>query len=461
MCQSLDTYNLSLYTSPHQQPTTHNQQQMADIRGFRGFRYDLGQVGSLSDVIAPPYDVIDPVLQETLYNQSHFNAIRLELTRGEPGDDDSDNKYNRAARTLKEWISLNVLRQDTARSLYIYEQEFEVEGSTYIRRGFFARVRLEPFGQGKIYAHEQTMSGPKEDRLKLYRATGFNLSPIFGLYPDPENEIFRVLEPFTWKGPPLEAKDHLGVTSRLWVVTDTHAISTVVGMMGPKPVYIADGHHRYETGVKYLEERRAAGEVPDDESAPNFTLMMLVGMTDPGLVILPTHRLISGLGNISAPQLEAILVEHFDIVERCGTDAQAAWEHIQADGSQSILGFGTETDGQWIVARLRDLKIMRELAPNQSDDWRELGVSVLHKLVIDRLLREKTGSPVMCRYVHLLSEVTDAIAAKECQVAALVPPATMGQVERIAGHLEKMPPKSTYFYPKLLTGLVFNSLKKD
>jgi uncharacterized protein (DUF1015 family) len=434
---------------------------MADIRGFRGFRYDLGHVGSLSDVIAPPYDVIDPALQKQLYNQSPFNAIQLELSRDEPGDNETENKYTRAGRTLKEWIAKDVIRQDTARSLYVYEQEFEVEGTTYVRRGFFARVRLEPFGKGKIYAHEQTMSGPKEDRLKLYRATGFNLSPIFGLYPDTENEVFGVLEPFTRKSPPLEAKDHLGVTSRLWIITDTHAVSTVIGLMGPKPIYIADGHHRYETGVKYLEERQAAGEVPDNEAAPNFTLMMLVGMTDPGLVILPTHRLLSSLGSISSPQLETVLADHFDIVERCGTDAQAAWDHIQMDGSQAILGFGTATDGQWFVARLRDLKVMQELAPDQSDDWRELGVSVLHKLVIDRLLSKKAGGTPTCRYVHLLREATEAIAANACQVAVLVPPATMGHVERIAGHLEKMPPKSTYFYPKLLTGLVFNSLKKD
>jgi uncharacterized protein (DUF1015 family) len=434
---------------------------MADIRGFRGFRYDLGQVGSLSDVIAPPYDVIDGGLQEQLYNQSPFNAIRLELTRAEPGDDENENRYARAGRTLKEWISKDVIRQDTARSLYVYEQEFTVEGTTFVRRGFLARVRLEPFGQGKIYPHEQTMSGPKEDRLKLYRATGFNLSPVFGLYPDAENEVFRVLEPFTRKGPPLEARDHLGVISRLWIITDTHAVSTVIGLMGSKPVYIADGHHRYETGLKYLAERQAAGEVPDDEAAPNFTLMMLVGMTDPGLIILPTHRLISGVGDVLAPRLEAMLADHFEIVERCGTDAQAAWDYIQMDGAQTLLGFGTAADGQWLVARLRDVGIMRELAPEQSDDWRDLGVSILHKLVIDRLFTARSEAVPTCRYVHLLREVTDALTAKACQVAVLVPPATMGHVERIAGHLEKMPPKSTYFYPKLLTGLVFHSLKKD
>ena len=181
---------------------------MADIRAFRGFRYDLGRVGSLSDVVAPPYDVVSPDLQQKLYDRSPHNAIRLELTRDEPGDTETENKYTRAAITLREWLAGHVLRQDTARSLYIYEQEFDAEGTTYTRRGFFARVRLEPFGQGQVYAHEETMSGPKEDRLKLYRATGFNLSPIFGMYPDAEGAVFRLLEPFTLNGRPVVPKDH-------------------------------------------------------------------------------------------------------------------------------------------------------------------------------------------------------------------------------------------------------------
>ncbi len=435
---------------------------MADIRAFRGFRYDLGRVGALSDVVAPPYDVIDPALQQKLYDASPYNAIRLELTRDEPGDDEHNNKYTRAGNTLREWVAANVLRQDTARGLYVYEQEYTVEGQTFARRGFMARLRLEPFGKGKVFPHEHTMSGPKEDRLKVFRATGFNLSPLFGLYPDGGGDVFAPLEPFIRSAPPLVAKDHLGVTNRLWTVTDSATISKVIGAMGPKPVYIADGHHRYETGLKYLEERRAAGEVPDDEAAPNFCLMMLVGMSDPGLIILPTHRLISGLDtNLTAPQMDPILAGHFDIVERFGANAQAAWEHVQMDGSQTVFAFGTVADGQWIVAKLRNPGVMASLAPDQSDDWRGLGVSVLHKLVLDRLLRDKVGGTPVCKYVHLLNEVTDATARKQCQLACLVPATTMTHVERIAGHGEKMPPKSTYFYPKLLTGLVFNSLKKD
>lgn len=432
---------------------------MADIRAFRGFRYDLGRVGALSDVVAPPYDVIDPALQQRLYDRSPYNAIRIEFSRDEEGGSD---KYARAAATLREWVASDVLRQDTARGLYVYEQEYSVEGQTFTRRGFLARIRLEPFGKGKVFPHEQTMSGPKEDRLKLYRATGFNLSPVFGLYPDAGGDVFAHLEPFVRSAPPVVATDHLGVVNRLWTVTDPAAITKVIGAMGPKPVFIADGHHRYETGLKYLEERRAAGEVPDDEAAPNFCLMVLVGMSDPGLLILPTHRLVSDLADdLTAAELEPVLTPYFDIVARTGADASAAWEHVQMDGAQSALGFGTVADGQWLVAKLRDPAVMAELAPDHSAEWRGLGVSILQKLVLERLLRDKVGGTPVCKYVHLMSEVSDSVAKRECQLACLVPPATMQHVEEIAGHGEKMPPKSTYFYPKLLTGMVFNSLKKD
>jgi uncharacterized protein (DUF1015 family) len=226
-------------------------------------------------------------------------------------------------------------------------------------------------------------------------------------------------------------------------------------------VFIADGHHRYETGLRYLEERRAAGEVRDAEAPPNFILMMLVSMSDPGLVILPTHRLISGLPNVTADRLAAILADYFQ-VERVGVGekgARDAWELIEADGGQDLLGFGTVADGVWQTARFRKPNAMAQFAADHSSAWRELAVAVLHVLVLDRLLPQALGGKPECRYVHLLKEVTDAVAARRCQVAALVPPATMGHVERIAGNLEKMPPKSTYFYPKLLSGLVFNPLK--
>jgi uncharacterized protein (DUF1015 family) len=434
---------------------------MADIHAFRAYRYDLGRVGALSDVVAPPYDVIDPALQQVLYDRSPYNVVRLILNREEPTDTEADNRYTRAARFLREWQADDVLVQDSARALYAYHQDFEVEGRRHTRKGFLARVRLEPFGTGRIYPHEETLAGPKADRLRLFHATGMNLSPVFGLYPDPEGAVTAQLDAATRRALPLEATDHLGVVSRLWPVTDQHAVSAVTGLLGPRPVFIADGHHRYETGLRYLQDRRQAGEVRDDEAPANFILMMLVGMSDPGLLILPTHRLVSGLPGLTADRLAGVLAPHFR-VEKVGQGepgARDAWELIEADGGQDLLGFGTVADGVWQTARLHDREIMARLAADHSPAWRGLAVSVLHLLVLDHLLAQALGTKGPCRYVHLLREVTEATAAKECQLAALVPPATMGHVEQIAGNLEKMPPKSTYFYPKLLSGLVFNPLK--
>jgi uncharacterized protein (DUF1015 family) len=288
-----------------------------------------------------------------------------------------------------------------------------------------------------------------------------NLSPVFGLYPDSSNAVIERLDAAVGRSLPLQATDHLGVISKLWPVTDQATVSAVSGMLGPKPVFIADGHHRYETGLKYLEERRTAGEVRDAEAAPNFILMMLVGMSDPGLLILPTHRLVSGFPGLTADRLAALLGEHF-AVEKVGAGEKGArdtWELIEADGGEEVLGFGTVADGVWQMARLKRPEVMAELAPAHSPAWRGLAVSILHVLALDHLLTPGLKGTPSLKYVHLLREVTESMAARSCDLAVLVQPATMGHVEEIAGNLEKMPPKSTYFYPKLLSGLVFNSLK--
>jgi uncharacterized protein (DUF1015 family) len=434
---------------------------MAEIQAFRAFRYDLGRVGALGDVVAPPYDVIDPALQDALYARSPYNVVRLILNKEAPADTEANNRYTRAAQCLRDWQSEGVLVQDSARSVYAYHQEFEAEGRRYTRKGFMARVRLEKFGEGKIYPHEETMPGPRADRLRLFHATGMNLSQIFGLYPDPDGAVQEQLDKAIGRSPPLEAADHLGVINRLWPVTNQQVISAVTGLLGPRPIFIADGHHRYETALRYLEEREQAGEVRGPDAAPNFVLMMLVAMTDPGLVILPTHRLLSGIGDLTTESLRAVLGRHFEL-ETIGTGPQAArdtWELIQADGSQDLLGLGTVADGVWHTGRFKSKDWMGQLAPEHSAAWHSLAVSILHKVVLEKLLPEAGFSQPTCRFVHLLQEVTDSMAARQCQLAVLVPPATMDHVEQIAGNLEKMPPKSTYFYPKLLSGLVFNSLK--
>jgi len=432
---------------------------MPEIRPFRGVRYDVAKVGALSDVVAPPYDVIDASLQDRLYQASPYNIIRLELNREEAGDTPEQNRYTRAARFLKDWTREGILRAEDHPALYVYHQTFEVEGRVHTRKGFLARVRLEAFGQGKIYPHEQTLSGPKADRLALFNATQYNLSPIFGLYPDPTAEVLNAAESGLKDRTPLEATDHLGVTNRLWPVLDEATHTLVQGLIASKPVFIADGHHRYETGVKFRDDLAAAGQLSGPDDPANFCMMMLVGMSDPGLLILPTHRLVSGFPGLTSDTLIERLAPEFEVKVTGEGDAgcRAAWEEIATGGAQDVLGFGTVADGRWLIARLRSDATMDKLAPDHSPDWRSLGVSILHELTLKHLL----GSlgQASCRYVHLLDEVLDDVAGHGSDLACLVPPAGMEHVEDIASNLEKMPPKSTYFYPKLLSGLVINPLR--
>ncbi|MBI3862437.1 MAG: DUF1015 domain-containing protein [Planctomycetia bacterium] len=431
---------------------------MADVHPFRGWRYDVGQVGDLSEVTCPPYDVIDAGFQEKLYEKHPCNVIRLELNRDEPGDSMPDEKYRRAADFLRKWIHQGVLIQEHEEALYVYHQIFAWEGKTYTRRGFLGRIRLERFGEGKVFPHEQTLSGPKADRLKLLSACGMNLSPIFGLYPDDENAVQAPLEKAIATLTPLEATDHLGVIHRLWSVSNHEAIDQVRDMLHDKPVFIADGHHRYETAINFRDALNALSKLVGPDSPSNFVMMMFVGMSDPGLVILPTHRLVGGLGPMTKGDLIAALGKNFTL-ETVGQGAGAAretWGLIDADGGQDVLGLGTTADGWWLLARLTDGSPMKTLAPDQSDEWRGLGVSLLHKLVLEHLLKAHHREGPQCRYVHQVDEVIAAQAAGEVPLACLVPPAGIRHVEEIAAKLEKMPPKSTYFYPKLQTGLVFN-----
>lgn len=432
---------------------------MAQVHPFRGWRYDVAQVGALSDVTCPPYDVIDAEFQERLYEQHPCNVVRLELNRDEPGDAGPDEKYRRAAEFLRRWIQQGVLIQEREDALYVYHQVFTWGGQTYTRRGFLGRIRLERFGEGKVFPHEQTMSGPKADRLKLLQSCEMNLSPVFGLYPDRENAVQAPLEQAILGLTPIEATDHLGVLHRLWPVANRGAIEQARKLLWERPVFIADGHHRYETAINYRDGLAAAGKLAGPDAPANFALMMFVGMSDPGLIILPTHRLVSQLPALTADEVKAALASNFSVDEiGSGPDAaRETWELIEADGGQGILGFGTTRDGKWLLARLTDGSPMRKLAPDQSDDWHALGVSLLHKLVLEHLLKPHHQSELpQCRYVHQLDEVTAAQRANECPLACLVPPAQIEHVEQIAARLEKMPPKSTYFYPKLQTGLVFN-----
>jgi uncharacterized protein (DUF1015 family) len=273
--------------------------------------------------------------------------------------------------------------------------------------------------------------------------------------------VQRLLEAAPRDHTPLVASDHLGVENRLWLVNDQEAHTAISGLIAAKPIFIADGHHRYETGLKYREELVASGQSTGPDDPSNFCLMMLVGMSDPGLTILPTHRLVSGLAGLTSNQLADRLAPEFEIRNSGEAEAGclAAWRAIEDAGDQDVLGFGTLADGHWLLARLRTDATMDRLARDHGPDWRSLGVSILHVLVLDHLLAG-LGRPSY-RYVHSIREVTTDFASRGSDLACLVAPARMNHVESIASNLETMPPKSTYFYPKLLTGLALNPIRRS
>jgi uncharacterized protein (DUF1015 family) len=432
---------------------------MPQIEAFRGIRYDLGHVGSLSDVVAPPYDVINDEMQDGLYKRHPANVIRLILNREEPGDDDNSNRYLRAARFLKNWQGEGVLSQDAIPAVYVYHQVFEFGGVSYTRRGFMARLRLERFGEGRVYPHEETHAAAKADRLKLTEACQTNLSQIFGIYPDSDNAAQDLLEDVVRTATPVEATDHLGVLHRIWAVTDLKLICDLSAELGEKPLFVADGHHRYETACNYRDQLAAAGSIEANHPA-NYVMTMFVGMSDPGMIVLPTHRLFEGLPALSSAELAQKLGTAFD-VEVAGkeaADAKPIWRAIANRNDQGCLAFFTQKDNVWTVAKLTEAgkQQMASVASEMSDDWQSLGVSLLHRLVMDRLLGAKDlPKPT---YVHRVEEVISGLESSHFPLAALVMPATLEHIRSISEHGERMPAKSTYFFPKLLSGLVLNPL---
>lgn len=446
---------------------------MADIQAFRGWRYDLAKAGALSDLVAPPYDVIDSEKQSQLYDRSPWNVTRLILNRGDDllGD---QTIYDRAAEHLKRWRRDDVLVEENVGTIYVYHQTFEYEGRSITRRGFIARVKLEPFGTGTIYPHEQTHSAAKEDRFKLMKACRANLSPIFGIYPDEHNVAQNALESAIQDRTPLTAIEDNGVRHELWMVTDPDAIAAAANVLGACPMYIADGHHRYETSCTIRDEIRQAEGI-EGEHAVDYTMMTCISMDDPGMAVLPTHRLFRQIKPTSSTELISSFGDAFtcEVMQQGISGAESVWETIAVEDRQATLGFYCRKDDTWVLARLSEsgAKMLEEIASDQSDEWRDLGVSILHKLAIEKLLGY-SGLPSPF-YVHDVPEVIAGLERGDAagrdatgqeggggafELACLVMPATLDHVKAISENGERMPAKSTYFYPKLLSGLVINPL---
>jgi uncharacterized protein (DUF1015 family) len=434
---------------------------MPEIQAFRGVRYNLGRVGALSDVVTPPYDVIGPELQEHFYKLHPNSFIRIDLNKIEPADDDEkNNRYTRAAKFYRQWRDEGVFLTEADPAIYVYHQEFTADGTTFVRKGFLGRQRLTRFGEGQVFPHEETLPAAKVDRLMLMVTTKANLSPVFGLYPDPNCEADTLLDQAIAGKTPLVATDHLGVVHRMWPVTDVAVISKLSAIMGPKPIFIADGHHRYETACNYRDQIYDSGFLSKDHAA-NYVLMMCVAMDDPGLIVMPTHRLFHGVPSMTSAELTAKLGACFTTrpAGKGPDSAKTVWEDIETGGQQGAIGLYTQKDGCWLIAAITAAgkARMAEVAKEHTEAWQSLGVSILHRLIIGYLLGckdlPKPG------YVHLIEEVTEGLKTGEYPLAAVVMPATVEHVRAISMGGERMPAKSTYFYPKLLSGLVMNPLE--
>lgn len=446
-----------------------------EIRPFSGYRYNTAKIARLDDVVAPPYDVIDETQQNALLAKHPNNVVRLILDKILPSDDASNNRYTRTAATLADWKAHEILVQEKKTALYVYHEIFEADGKKYTRKGFMCACKAVPFGHGMVYPHEITMSGPKADRLMLTTTCKMNFSQIFGLYPDDKNELQQVLEEDVAKNnrPALEATDELGVIHRMWVVDDEETINKAVDMMAGKPIFIADGHHRYETACNYRQQMDDQGLLTSDHPA-NYVLMVCVAMEDPGLIVMPTHRLFSGLrsGLADGDKLDGALLkqklgDHVTL-EEAGAgpeDAPKVWSRIEKERRQDAIGLYTVQDKTWWLTTLTEAgrKKMTSIAQDHHPEWRELGVSLLHRLIVETLL-ESPDHPKPT-YVHLVREVVDELktpklneSGLDYDLAALVMPATVDHIQTLSLLGDRMPAKSTYFYPKLIAGFVFNPL---
>jgi uncharacterized protein (DUF1015 family) len=407
---------------------------MAEIRPLRAVRYEPSAVGSLDAVAAPPYDVIDDDMRAQLVRKSPFNVVEIDL----PVADDGGDPYLHAQTIYEHWLQQGILVREREDTIWALTQNYQgPDGKSYTRHGFFARVRVEEYGQGRIRPHERTHPGPKEDRLNLTRATRANLSPIFSLFPDPEDAAWRALEPRTTGEPFDEVRDDDGTHNRLWRVTDDDTTEAVRSVLADKELLIADGHHRYETARVYAHEVGGEGE-------HQWVLMFLCSLSDSGLTVFPTHRLLTDLKDgATQEKLGAAIKEHFQVerIEQSELEPPAdlpgiAMGYMDAHFKQAFRLTRPDDDG--LDTRVLENLILRDALGMTDDD-------IDHKRGLD--------------YSKNTADAIDAVVTGRADAAFYMRGIPVGQIQEVAATGENMPPKSTYFYPKIPTGLVFNPLE--
>jgi uncharacterized protein (DUF1015 family) len=430
---------------------------MARISAFLPFRYNPEQIADPGAVVAPPYDVINEEMRRRLVERDPHNVIRLILPEGDEGT-----KYNHASELLASWFASGVLMEEPAPGIYPYAQIFShpVSGQRIERRGFITALGLEPFSAGIVLPHERTLSGPKADRLKLMEATDADLEPIFGIYRDPSGtSSARLNELMEHQTPLIEATDIDGVEHRLWRIAAPEIIEEFTRDLAEEVVFIVDGHHRYETALNYREKRRRDNPELPDNAPVDFIMMFMAPTSDPGLLILPTHRVVHSLANFDIQTLLESLRQHF-ILQNFDDVSEAV---AALEGRSDRPGYVLLTGDLAVLATLRDDVVPESLAgTGLPPELGRLDVTVLHEHILERLLgisKEAQAGQVNLRYVKSLADARKEAERDDVQLVVLMNATRLNQVEEVAQTGEVMPQKSTYFYPKLASGLLFYPLR--
>ncbi len=433
---------------------------MADISPFRALRYDPSKV-TLSKTVTQPYDKITPALQELYYDASPYNLVRIVLGKKELSDGDKDNVYTRAARYFADWRQKGILKPDAEPSIYLYVQQFAVPGGTETleRRGFIALGRVEDYANKVVYRHEQTLSKPKADRLDLLRATRAHFEQIFMLYNDPASEIDGALSPST--PPDMETTDEYAVEHKVWKISDPRSVQLVCNKMKDKKLIIADGHHRYETSLNYRNERRAAAGGSANPDAPSeFTVMTFVNMDRPGLVILPTHRVVHGLTDFLSDALRDGARTYFRVKEIDPEfDASEAARILRDAGGESTALLAVTHNRAFLMDAPKPAgsNVFAGLSARQQ----ALDVVQLHKCILEGVLglsEESIRNQQNLSYIRDASEALAQVRRGNANVTFLMNPAKIEQVRDIAFAGEVMPQKSTDFFPKMISGFTTYAL---
>jgi uncharacterized protein (DUF1015 family) len=444
---------------------------MATILPFKGLRYNPEKIKDISQVITPPYDVISEKERDGYYEVHPSNVIRLILGKEYPGDDQSKNKYTRSAEFFDTWRREEILTQEAEPALYIYAQEFTLSGKKYIRRGFISLVKLEDFKTGEIYPHEHTLAKPKEDRMNLMKACKSNLSQVFTFFEDDGGKISNLLHKVSEGDsgasvtPDIDFTDNYGVRNLLWVIKDNKVIDELTLQMKNRALFIADGHHRYETALFYRDLMKSSGEKPDSNGIypSDYVMMMCVSMEDPGLQILPTHRLARNVKDLDPEKIKKSLNEVFDISDM-GSDCsvETLTQKLSEDAHKHKLAmYIGEEDKKFYILTLRDEKLLDPILTDEYTEWKFIDTGILHGVIFDRVLgiqAKNISKSESVKYIQGIENSVASVNKGEYQIAFFLNPTKIDQISNIALKRHKMPPKATYFYPKLMTGMVIRHI---